>query len=66
MKMTDSKEIKPINQTVPGENTQKPEETVIKPSIKPRADMRFRVRREDLVKGIILKEILGPPKAFER
>ena len=28
-------------------------------------DMKFSVEKDDLVKGIILREVLGPPKAFE-
>lgn len=28
-------------------------------------DVEFSIDRDDLVKGIILREVLGPPKAFE-
>ena len=29
------------------------------------ADTKFSIDRDDLVKGIIMREVLGPPKAFE-
>ena len=28
-------------------------------------DFEFTLEKDDLVKGIILREVLGPPKAFE-
>ena len=28
-------------------------------------EYQFEIKKDDLVKGIVLREILGPPKAFE-
>lgn len=28
-------------------------------------ELKFTLERDDIVKGIILREVLGPPKAFE-
>lgn len=66
MKMADLKEIKPDSTADFKEGVSEPEAAVMAPEVKPRVDMRFRVKREDLVRGIILREILGPPKALER
>ncbi len=28
-------------------------------------DYKFSIKKDDLIKGIVLREVLGPPKAFE-
>ncbi|MFO7611126.1 MAG: hypothetical protein R6W99_01375 [Clostridia bacterium] len=65
--MAEVKDIKTVNQAdLFKEVVSEPGETAMAEATKPRVDRRFRVKREDLVRGIILREILGPPKALER